>query len=97
MINKIKIKKAAKWALSAAAITAGVVFVAGLGYVCLNEPEQGYGNWRATHCSNGKPKLAFDTPERANIQALKQLVKYQEICHPYKYGDKYYTGHKRVA
>ena len=95
--NIIKIKKVAKWAIEAAAITAGVVFVIGVGYVFLNEPNQGYGSWRSTHRSDGKPKVAFDTPERANFQSLKQLVQYGEVCHPYKVGDKYYTGHKRAA
>lgn len=93
----IKIKKVAKWAIEAAAITAGVVFVIGVGYVFLNEPNQGYGCWRSTHRSDGKPKVAFGTPERANFQSLKQLVLYGEVCHPYKVGDKYYTGHKRAA
>lgn len=87
------IKKVAKWTL----ITASVVFVAGIGYVCLNKPEKGYGNWRSTHRSDGKPKVAYDTPERANFQSLKQFIKYGEVCHPYKVGDKYYTGHKHAA
>ncbi len=90
-------KKIIKKTIKIAAFAGSVVVVAGTCYVLFNKPNQGYGSWRSTHRSDGKPKVAFDTPERANFQSLKQLVKHGEVCHPYKVGDKYYTGHKRVA
>lgn len=92
--TKTKIKNVAKWT----AITGfGVAIVASVGYVFLNEPDQGYGGWRSTHRSDGKPKVAYGTPKRANLQSLMQLVLHGEVCRPYKVGDKYYTGHKRAA
>lgn len=90
-------KEIIKKTIKNAAIAGSIVVVAGACYVLFNKPNQGYGSWRSTHRSDGKPKVAFDTPERANFQSLKQLVKHGEVCHPYKVGDKYYTGHKRVA
>ena len=91
---KNKIKKVAKWSFVAATI--GAVLV-GVGYVFLNEPNQGKGNWRSTHRSDGKPKVAYNTAKRANFQSLKQLILHGEVCHPYQISDKYYTGHKRAA
>lgn len=91
------IKKTIKFAAIAGSVVVVAAGVAGACYVLFNKPNQGDGSWRSTHRSDGKPKVAFDTPERANFQSLKQLVKHGEVCHPYKVGDKYYTGHKRAA
>lgn len=48
---------------------------------------------RSTHCANGKPKIAFDTPQQANWQTVKIFFKYFDIQNSYQVGDKYYTGH----
>lgn len=48
---------------------------------------------RSTHCANGKPKIAFDTPQQANWQTVKIFFQYLDIQNSYQVGDKYYTGH----
>lgn len=48
---------------------------------------------RSTFRKDGKPKVAFDTAYRANLQTIIQLLFYGELCNSYQVGGKYYTGH----
>lgn len=53
--------------------------------------------WRSFNRADGTPKIAFDSPQRANLQSVKQLFLHGEVCNPYQAGDKYYTGHSKNA
>lgn len=90
-------KKTINKTLKAVAIVSATVSFLALGYVLLNKPGAGKGNFRSTHRSDGRPKLAFKTRERANLQALKQLLQHGEVCYPYEVDGKYYTGHRYAA
>lgn len=67
-------------------------------YVLIHKPDNvSKPCYRSTHRADGREKLAFDTPERANYQSVKQFYRYGEICNSYRVGDKYYTGHSNKA
>ena len=53
--------------------------------------------FRTTNRADGKPKIAFDTPQAANLQSLKQFLLHGEFCNPYESDGKYYTGHSNKA
>jgi hypothetical protein len=97
MEKENKEKSKLGFVLKAGAILLGSAMVFGVAYVLFNKPSVGKNSPRSIYRADGKPKVAFDTPQRANFQALKQLIKYGELCHPYRIGDKYYTGHRYAA
>ena len=53
--------------------------------------------FRSCHCANGCPKKAFDKAWQANLQSVKQLLRYGEVCNSYQVGNKFYTGHSKTA
>ena len=90
--TKRKLKKAA----GIAGVALGIVSAAVVGYVFLNKPAEVKNPcWRSTHRADGIAKVPFKTAKQANLQSVKQLVRYGEVCHPYKCNDSYFTGHSK--
>lgn len=78
--------------------TASCVLVAAAGYVLFNKPAVVTNPCKRTfYRLDGKPKVSFKTPQRANWQSLKQLCCYGEVCNPYYANGRYYTGHSNKA
>lgn len=79
----------------------GAVGAAGLftaAYVMFNKPSHVEHTCPRTFTrGDGKPKIAFQSPRRANFQSVKQLFLHGEVCNPYEANGKYYTGHSKNA
>lgn len=86
---------------TAAYIAGGTILVAAVGtsaYVFGHKPDfVSNPCFRSCHCANGCPKKAFDKAWKANLQSVKQLLRYGEVCNSYQVGDKFYTGHSKTA
>lgn len=91
-----KTKKRLKAVAYVAGATVCVAAAAVVGFVLFNEPNEVKNPcWRSTHRANGIAKVPFKTAKQANLQSVKQLVRYGEVCHPYKCNDSYFTGHSK--
>lgn len=94
-MNTKKIIKVAGYTLVGAA---AIVTTGALAYIYCHKPDVvSEPCFRSLHRADGRPKKAFDTPQKANLQSVKQFVKYGEVCNSYQVDDKYYTGHSKNA
>lgn len=80
----------------------GVVIVCAAGaatYVGFNKPAKVTNPCHRTYFrADGKPKVAFNSAHSANLQSLKQFVRYGEVCNVYQAPNgKFYTGHSKNA
>ena len=94
-MNVNKIVKFGLWGLAGTISLLGlatVVYVFGHKPDVVSEP-----CFRSRHRADGRPKKAFNTPQAANWQSVKQLVRYGEVCNSYQVDDEYYTGHSKNA
>ena len=84
-----------------ACVAAGCLLAAGFGtiaFVYCHKPDVVKNPcFRTTHRADGKPKIAFDTPQAANWQSVKQFLCHGEFCNSYESDGKYYTGHSNKA
>lgn len=80
----------------------GAAAVAGAGaaacYIAFNKPDVVTNPcFRTFFRQDGTPKKAFDSAQRANAQAVWQLIRYGEVCNPYEAAGRFYTGHSKDA
>lgn len=92
---KQKLKTVGKTILVASIVSA----LGTAAYVVFNKPKQVKNACpRTYHRADGKPKVAYNSAQRANWQAVKQLFLHGEVCNPYQAPNgKYYTGHSKNA
>ena len=89
---KNKVKKC----LKTTALLAGTTTAAVALYVIGHKPDVVTNPcFRSLHRADGRPKIAFDTAWRANLQSVKQFFLHGEVCNSYQVNDKFYTGHSR--
>lgn len=76
------------------ALGALAVAAVGVGFVLFNKPDKVKNPcWRTFHRKDGRPKVAFKSAMRANLQSVRQFVFHGEVCNPYEANGMFYTGH----
>ena len=94
----MKVNKIVKFGLWGLAGTISLLGLATVVYVFGHKPDVvSEPCFRSRHRADGRPKKAFNTPQAANWQSVKQLVRYGEVCNSYQVEDQYFTGHSKNA